>query len=447
MHLNISYFRRLPHRQAYALAWPMILANMSSPLMGIADTAMLGHLDSAMYLGAVAIGANILAFLFWMFNFLRMSTTSFIGRALGAGDSRALLLHLGQALLMALTLGLLLIACQSVVLPAALHLMAPDPALSVLAREYLTIRLWAAPAVLITFVLTGFFIGLQNARIPLYIALSSNILNFGLDFVFIVVNEWQSLGAAWASLIAEWTSCVLSVLLAIPALRNHFSSRHLLRFGDFFRKKDWQRIAQLNGDLLIRTSLLLLVFNFFTAQSGQIGHETLAANAILMALVLLQSFALDGYAHAVEAMGARAIGARDTFGFMQSCAAATIAAVAMAMSISLIYGLAQVPLVGLFTSLPNVANVVHAHYLWLLVVPLVSVWTYLLDGIFIGAGHTRQMRNAMLLTVFGGFIPLWLATRGLGNHGLWLTFTSFNFLRGASLARAFYTLTVGHKWC
>lgn len=440
------HFKGLPHRQAFSLAWPMILSNISSPLMGIADTAMLGHLDSSLFLGAVAIGTNILAFLFWMFNFLRMSTTGFVARALGGGDHQGLLLHLGQSLFLALSLGLTLIVAQGLVLPLALYVMAPDAEIAALAHEYCQIRLFAAPAVLVTFVLMGFFIGLQNAKTPLLITVSANLLNIALDYHFIVIQGWQSTGAAVASLCAEWAACLLAVALAYKPLRNLTAQHARLSLGQLFNLEDWRTLAQVNSDLFIRTALLLLVFNFFTAQSGQLGTATLAGNAIIMQLVLFQSFGLDGYAHAVEAMGAKALGGRNLQQFFNACAASTVAAVVIACGLAGALALFEYPLVRLFTDLPEVASQVHKHYLWLVLVPLVSVWTYLLDGIFVGAGQTRRMRNAMLFSVCGGFVPIWLASRGLGNHGLWLSFTSFNLIRGASLARGFYTLTARHNW-
>ncbi|WP_045827328.1 MATE family efflux transporter [Teredinibacter turnerae] len=446
MRLNHFSFFSLPHRQAYALAWPMILSNISSPLMGMADTAMLGHLDSSLYLGSVAIGTNVLAFLFWMFNFLRMSTTSFVARAIGADDHATLLVQLGQSLLMACSLGVILLLAQGVILPFALQLMAPDTQIAALAREYLHIRLFAAPAVFVTFVLMGFFIGLQNARVPLVITFVANGLNIGLDFVFIVLNDWASAGAAWASLCAEWSACLLAVAFAWRPLKALLNKHPALSLTMLFRVQDWRNLARLNGDLLVRTSLLLLVFNFFTAQSGHLGPEILAANAILMQLVLLQSFGLDGYAHAVEAMGAKALGGRDLKRFFAACAASTFAAIALALAVTLFFAIGKQPLIAMFTDLPGVADTVSQYYGWLLFIPLVSVWTYLLDGIFIGSGHTQLMRNAMLVCVFCGFVPLWFFTRGYENHGLWLSFTTFNFLRGASLAIAFYTLTARHKW-
>lgn len=439
-------FKRLPHSQAFAIAWPMILSNISSPLMGVADTAMLGHLDSSLYLGAVAIGANIIALLFWMFAFLRMGTTSFVGRAFGAGDHQGLNLQLGQSLVLAACAGVLMIALQWLTVPVVVNLMAPSDEIAGLAAAYCHIRLSAAPAVFVFYVMMGLMIGLHNARRPLAVTVLANLLNIGLDYLFIVVFQWQSEGAAWASLIAETCSGAAALWLGLKTLRENFGAFRWPAMQTLFHLPAWQALAKLNGDLFVRTTLLLLVFNFFTAQGARLGPEILAANAILMQLVLFQSFGLDGYAHAVEAMGAKALGARDHQGFLAACGASTVAAASLALAITASFWLGKGALIPLFTDLHEVASNVSTYYHWLILFPMVSVWTYLLDGIFIGAGQTRIMRNTMLVAIFAGFLPLWWLTRPWANHGLWLSFVIFNGIRGATLGRSFYTLTRGHKW-
>ena len=441
------YLKDLPHRQAWNMAWPMILSNISSPLMGVADTAMLGHLDSALYLGAVAIGANILAFLFWGFAFLRMGTTSFTGRALGADQPAHLQLQLGQSLVLAVVSGAALIALQWLIVPIAISLMAPNPEIAELASRYCHIRMSAAPAVLVGYVMIGLLIGLQNTRLPLVITVASNLLNIVLDYAFIVVFDWKSDGAAYASLIAELSAGALAVWMGLYALKRHFGTQLAWpSLSQLFNTQGWMALLKLNGDLFVRTSLLLFIFNFFTAQSGQLGPDILAANAILMQLVLFQSFGLDGYAHAVEAMGARALGAKDYPGFFKACAASATAALVMALMVAAVLAGIQTPLVAMFTDISEVALQVNTYYHWLIIIPLVSVWTYLFDGIFIGAGKTRIMLLTMLIAVFCGFLPLWWYSRPWGNNGLWLSFIIFNAIRGASLGRAFYTLSARDKW-
>lgn len=429
------------------MAWPMILSNVSAPLMGIADTAMLGHLDSSLYLGAVAIGANVVALLLWMFAFLRMGTTSFSGRALGAGDYRQLMLQLGQSLALAITAGLCVVTLQWVLVPLILAIMQPAADIAQLAANYCHIRLFAAPANFITFVVIGLLIGLQNTRLPLLITLSSNALNIALDYLFIVQFRWNSAGAAYATLIAEISACAAALWIGRQALK-HYLGAHFIwpKWRQLFDRLGWTELLSLNGDLFVRTALLLLVFNFFTAQGAQFGPTLLAANAILMQLVLFQSFGLDGYAHAAEAMGAKALGRQDQQAFMAACGANFSAALALALLVSTGFWLGREHLIALFTSLPDVAKEVNTHFFWLALFPLISVWTYIFDGIFIGAGKTRIMLKTMILAVFGCFAPAWWLTTAAGNHGLWFSFTFLNVARGASLAYAFYNLTARHKW-
>lgn len=438
---------KLPHRQAFSLAWPMIISNISAPLMGMADTAMLGHLDSSLYLGAVAVGANILAFLLWIFAFLRMGTTSVVGRAKGAGDYSRLLVHLGQSLALAVAAGILLLCLQWLLVPLAISLMDPPPQIANLAASYCHIRLFAAPATLTTFVVMGMLIGIHNTRLPLVITLASNALNIALDYMFIVVFDWNSTGAAYATLIAEWSACLLAVAMGYRALVAELGGQfHWPSWHQLVDKGGWQQLVRLNGDLFVRTALLLLVFNFFTAQSAQFGAAELAANAVLIQLVLFQSFGLDGYAHAVEAMGAQALGSRNQHRFLQACKANFSAALVLACVIAAVFWFSRPLLIPLFTSLPEVADAVETYFPWVAVFPLISVWTYILDGIFIGAGKTRLMLITMVFAAIGCFLPVWWLTADAKNNGLWFSFLFLNAVRGASLGWAFYTLTTRHKW-
>ncbi len=436
--------RQLPHGQAFRLAWPMILANISTPTMGLVDTAMLGHLDSARFMGAVAIGANVLAFMFWVFAFLRMGTTSLAGRAFGAENVLEVLGQLFRNSAIAVTLGLLIIALQFITIPLAMKLMAPEMELRALASSYCHIRIHSAPAVLVTYVIIGWFIGLHNTRIPLLITVSANLLNIALDYLFIMELGWESDGAAIASLTAEYFALLLGVISVAGYL--HKAGWRLTRPIRYFEHVQWRALFNFNSDLFIRTSILLFVFNFFTAQSADLGQYVLAANAIIMQLVMFTSLALDGYAHAAETMIARATGARSSASFYRASAATTVAAVGIALVLSGSFWLSSGIIGSLMSDLPAVRQTLSAYTIWLYLLPLTSVWCYLLDGIFIGAGKTRIMRNYMLIAVLLIFIPLWWLLRPLNNHGLWAAFTVFNFFRGVSLGFAYLRLSASNRW-
>lgn len=437
--------RPLPHGQALRLAWPMILANVSTPVMGLVDTAMLGHLDDAKFMGAVAIGANVLTFMFWMFAFLRMGTTSLTGRAFGAGNNSEVVGQLVRNSAIGLVLGGLIIAFQFVTVPLAMKLMAPEAELRALASSYCHIRIHSAPAVLITYVIIGWFIGLHNTRMPLLITVSANLVNIGLDYLFIVILDRESDGAAIASLAAEYIALIIAIVCV--AIHLHKTQWPLLsKVTGYFRHVQWGALFGFNSDLFVRTTILLFVFSFFTAQSATLGPHVLAANAVIMQLVIFASLALDGYAHAAETMVARATGANNISGFYRASAATTVAAVAIALVLSVVFWLLNEIIISLMSDLIAVRETLLTYSIWLYLLPLVSVWCYLLDGIFIGAGKTRILRNYMLIAVLMIFIPLWWFLRPLNNHGLWAAFTFFNFARGLSLAFAYYRLSISGDW-
>jgi len=419
----------------------MIVSNMSVPLMGLADTAMLGHLESPVFLGAVAIGSNIIALLYWMFAFLRMGTTSITAQAIGAQQSHLALLHLSQNTVLAIVAGLVLIVLQSLIVPFALWLIAPEQALMTVARDYCQIRIYSAPAVLITYVAMGWLIGLKKPKIPLAITVLSNLLNVGLDYLFIVHWQMDARGAAIATLIAEYVACLGSLLCIGSILK-----RNQWPLTQWFDLTHLRHNLSLNANLFIRTLALMFAINFFNAQSAQFGNDVLAANAILLQCVLFVAFFLDGYALAAETMTAQAIGARNQKAFHEASAVTSLSAIGITLLLSSFFFLFGNVVIDLLTSMDHVATTAKQHMPWLIIMPLVSVWCYALDGIFVGAGQARIMRNSMLFSLILGFIPFWWLLRFLDNHGLWLAFIIFNGYRGISLAFAYYRLTRQNNW-
>lgn len=424
----LSHLLQLPHGRAWALAWPMILSNMSAPLMGLADTAMLGHLDSPVYLAAVALGSSIVALAYWMFAFLRMGTTSQAARALGANDISQITQLLFQNTCFALGLGLGIIALQAWLVSLALWLISPEATLVGIARDYCAIRMFSAPAVLATYVVMGWLIALEKTKAVLVIAVSSNLLNIGLDYVLIVHWELAAKGAATATLIAE--ACALLYAL-------FYVQRTL-------KAKGWQlskrinisglaETLRLNRDLFIRTTTLLLVFSFFNAQSARLGTEFLAANAILFQFALFASFFLDGYALAAETMTAQAVGGGKLAEFHRASAVTASTAALIATALTLVFIIAGPSIVSLMTNISSVQLTARQYLPWLCAMPLASVACYALDGIYIGAGKAREMRNAMLFSAAVGFFLSWYLLRDFGNHGLWAALVLFNLSRGASL--------------
>jgi len=405
----------------------MVLANLSAPLIGLVDTAVVGHLGEARYIGGVAVGAVILSFAFTVFNFLRMTTTGLAARAAGAGDATRLRTVLAQGLASAAYLGALLLIVQVPLGALALRLIEPSAEVDAQAWAYYSIRIWSAPAALANFALIGWFVGLGNARAPLAMVLSANLVNIALDLLFVPGLGYGVAGVASASVVAEYLAAGLGV---------HFARRELAaRPGRWRRAEllDLRLLRELfaaNAALFLRTLLLMFAFAFLTSMGARQTDAILAANAILVNLQYLMAYVLDGYANAVESLSGRAIGARDGAalrGIVGECLAWTLV---IALAIALVYGLAGPLAIRIVTSVPGVIEAAHTYLPWMVLSPLVCAWAFLYDGVFIGAQRPGAMFGVMLVAVALVFLPAWWLTRGFGNHGLWFAFMLFNAARG-----------------
>lgn len=433
---------RLPHRRAWQLAWPMMVANISTPLMGLADTAMLGHLDNPVFLAAVAIGSSIISLLYWMFAFLRMGTTSVTAQAIGAKRTSEVSQHLVQNIFLGLGIGAAMIASQYLLIHLALTLIATDETLRSVALAYCSIRIYSAPAVLATYAAMGWMIGLGKPKIALIITVTTNVLNILLDYLFIVHMQWAAEGAAYATIIAEYTAFFAALLFCIQTLKMRGWPWKFEINLEYLKHN-----FRLNADLFIRTLAILFAINFFNAQSARMGSDVLAANAILLQCTLFISFFLDSYALAAETMTAQAIGAGKERRFHRAAAVTTLSALGISLVLCLLFALEGSRIITTLTDLSAVVNIANDHLGWLLVMPIVSVWCYALDGIFIGAGKANLMRNTMLFSVFCVFIPAWWLLQGMGNHGLWFAFVLFNLSRGITLGGAYWTISKQRAWC
>ena len=417
-------------RQVWRIAAPMILSNLSVPLLGMVDTGVTGHLDSPAYLGAVAIGASIFGFLYTGVNFLRMGTTGMAAQRLGAADYDGLRVSLGQGLLVAIAISLVLIALQKPVGLLAMDLIGAKAGIREFALTYFRVRIWSAPGTLANFVLIGWFLGLQNARVPLLIFLTINTVNIVLDLVFVVVFGMKVEGVALASVIAEYTGLAVGLGRAGQALRTHKGHWPLSRL---LRLEAYAAFFSINTNLFVRTIALMFTFAFVTAQGTRLGSLILAANAVLMNLQHLTSFALDGIAHAAEALVGKAVGERRRSALEASVRLCLKWSLIFAALIAAIYAVAGVPLIRLLTDLPAVRKAAMQFLPWLVVSPLVSVWPFLYDGVYVGATRAREMRDIMLVSTLAVFLPAWFLLRGFGNHGLWLAFMLFMASRGIGM--------------
>ncbi|KRW57823.1 MATE family efflux transporter [Pseudomonas sp. TTU2014-080ASC] len=430
------------HRRVWALAAPMILSNLSVPMVALVDSAVIGRLPHAHQLAAVAVGGSLYTLLTWVVGFLRMGTTGFSAQAAGREDGSALRQVLVQGLLLGGLFAAVLILLAMLFSSSALSLMNPSADLDDQARTYLHIRLFGLPAALTTFALVGWLLGTQNSRGPLAILLTTNLINAGLDVLFVLGFNWGVAGAAWSSVIAEWSGMLLGLWLARRTLRNYSGA---LDATALKRWLNWRPLLSVNRDIFIRSLALQSVFFLVTVQGTRLGDATVAANALLLNGLMLTAYALDGLAHALEALCGHALGARDRAGLRRTLIVAGGWAVLASAVFALFFMFGGQWFIQMQTTMEDVRATAYTYLPYLAVLPLIGVWSYLLDGLFIGATRAREMRNAMVLALLLS-LPLALVLQPLGNHGLWLAFLSFMALRSLTLGAYAYRLTRRDQW-
>ncbi|GIT14703.1 MAG: MATE family efflux transporter [Gammaproteobacteria bacterium] len=406
----------LTHRAITKIALPVMIANISTPLIGVVDTAVVGQIPDPAYIGAVAVGSLIFSFAFWAFGFLRMGTTGLTAQAFGARENDEVSASLGRALLIALAAGTALIALQWPIREIAFGLLAGSEQVEFLARGYFDIRIWAAPATLANYALLGWLIGLGRTDIGLVLQLVLNLTNIALDALFFLGFGWDVRGVAFGTVLAEWSAAGIGLMIAI---------RHLRRFGGLWSLERLlavdrlRRTMSVNGDIMIRSLALIFVFVWFMAQGARQGDVILAANAVLMHLISISAFFLDGLAFAAEALVGRAVGAAHRAGLVAAARMTTLWAGAVALFLSLVIGVLGAEFIDLLTVDASARSAARTYLPWAIGMPLLGVWAFQLDGIFIGATRTVEMRNAMLISLLIFLIAWWLSLP-LGNHGLWV---------------------------
>ncbi len=413
----------MPHlnRDLWRLALPMILSNLSTPLLGMVDTAVVGHLEHPYYLGAVALGGTIFGFLYWGFGFLRMGTTGLTAQALGRSDKLEITAALARALILSMLIAVGLLALQKPIATLAFELLEASTQSESYGRQYFTIRILSAPATLATYACIGWFIGLQNTRIPLLLTLLINAINIILDFFFVWHLQWNVTGVAAASVLAEYTG----LLVALSLVTKHWRRYPRPTWHTIFLWQPLKRMFAINLHLFIRTLLLIFSFAFFTAQSARLVDVILAANTILLNLQSFMAYTLDGFAHAAEALVGRALGKRDIALLRLTISIAGRWTMAFAITFSLFYALLGEGIINILTSMTSVKEMAMTHLTWAIVLPPLSAWSFLMDGVFIGLTRAREMRNVMALSVLGCYLPMWWWLQPYGNPGLWMAFTAF----------------------
>ena len=421
--------RTLTHRAVLAIAVPVMISNVSTPLIGLVDTWIVGRYPNATYIGAVAVGALVFTFVFWGFGFLRMGTTGLTAQAVGAGDQDELAAWLGRSLLIAATAGIGLILLQWPIRESAFALLGASPEVERLARGFFAVRIWSAPATLANYALLGWFMGLGRSKIGLVLQLVLNLTNMVLDLVFVLGLHWNVRGVALGSTLAEYVAAALGVVLAVRYLRDAGGRLHWPRIVDPARLK---RAFVVNGDIMIRTLALTTVFVWFTSQGARQGDAILAGNAVLMQFIGASAFFLDGMAFAAEALVGRAMGAAQRAGLTLAARMTTLWAAAVALVLTAVLFLFGTDFIDGLTVDPGARAAAREFLPWAAGVPLLGVWAFQLDGIFIGATRSADMRNAMLASLVI-FLIAWRVSLPWGNTGLWAAFYVHYLARTGSL--------------
>jgi MATE family multidrug resistance protein len=430
------------HQQLFTLAVPMILSNITVPLLGIVDTAVVGHLDKAYYLGATSIGATIITFVTWLCGFLRMSTTGLTAQSVGEENTEQNLIILLRGLLVAMAIGLIFVLLQSPYLHFSLLLAGGSDQVQYYAQQYSEIRIYGLPVALANLVLMGWLLGNHQAKSVMWLIILTNVVNVMFDLLFVLVFKWQVAGVAWATLISEYSGFGFGALVAYKLLRStHQRSaiwpiiqRHLVNkqaLGKYFR---------LNVDIILRTIALQLTFVFITFQGARLGDVVVAANAILLNFLLLISFGLDGIANAAEVMVGKASGAKNTEQLKLSVSIALFWTGIFAVLYSVFFALFGTQFVQLISTVTEVNTFAESYLVWIIWLPIVACWCYAFDGIYIGLMKAKIMRNSMIFSVLVCFYPVWFILQDYGNHALWAALISFMFARGITLAGHYYAV-------
>lgn len=418
-------------KQILNLAVPNIISNITVPMLGMADLALMGHLASKEHIGAIALGTTIFNMIYMVFGFLRMGTSGFTAQAFGAQKKSDSILTLFRALFVAVAAALLILILQYPIERFSFWLLDASPKVEELTRSYFYIRIWAAPATISIYAFNGWFIGMQNARIPMMIAIIINALNIIMNFIFVYYFNMSSDGVALGTVIAQYAGLLMAVFFLI---KKYSALLGLWKWKAMIQIEALKLFLKVNGDIFVRTLLLISSLSFFTAMSAQISDTVLAVNSILFQYFLLFSYFIDGFAYAAEALVGKFTGARQSVMLKKTVRRLFLWGLAMAASFTAVYIFGNDWILRLLTDQQQVIDNASPYLFWVALIPFVSFPAFLWDGIFIGATASKPMRNTMILAVLLVYLPAWFfLSPSLGNHGLWMALLLFMAARGITL--------------
>ncbi|MEJ9305453.1 MATE family efflux transporter [Priestia megaterium] len=418
------------HRTYLTLAIPLTISTMTTPLLGAVDTAVVGQLPAPAYIGGVAVGTLIFNTLYWVFGFLRVSTSAFAAQANGASDPDQGVLALSRPFLLAVIVGLLFILLQWPIEHAALLVISPDADVSRFAVEYFRIRIWGAPFTLMNYVILGWLMGMAKIKESLCLQILTNVLNMFLAILFVHVFSFDVQGVATATLIAEVTAFILGVFIILKASPFKWKMPSIQALMD---TNSMKRMFNVNKDLFIRTICLLVVINMFTAKGASFGTEFLAANAVLFQIHYIMAYFFDGFANASSILVGKAVGSNDKELYKKILTLSRQWSVITAVTIASLYALFQEQVIGLFTNLPDVIELSLTYGVWLIIYPFVACFGLVLYGVFTGATEIAPVRNSMIYAMIVYIIIQITATLIWHNHGLWLAFIIYTMGRSGFL--------------
>lgn len=414
-------------RKIWVLAWPMILANISVPLLGFVDVAVIGHLPSPAFLAGTTLGSLVVMVLFWLLGFLRMSTTGLVAQAFGNKDTQQEAVVVLQGVVIALLLSVVILVNQSSLFSYFISLLATDVDLTAsinAATTYFSIRIWTAPISLINLVFTGFLIGKGQTKTVLYALLVCNSVNLIADIVLVPVLGFDVAGVAIASVLAECTLFIFLLCHVYPQISSYLRFNLSIVLGS-------KQLLSLNGLLFMRSILLQLCLSFITIYATRYGEVAVATNAIVMQFFMFISFTMDGIAFALESLIGQLYGKKQKLKVTLFIRTGLRLATFGALMYCLIYWLFGGYIVYLLTNIPSLQQALESYYIWIIMLPLVSYMSFILDGVFVGLAYSYKMFKSMLIAAITFFVVFYLTT-DLGNHGLWFAFCGFMLARGLS---------------
>ncbi len=416
------------NRSILKLAIPNIVSNITVPLLGLVDLALMGHLDSEVYIGAIALGGVIFNFIYWGFSFLRMSTTGFTAQAFGEKNQTESITILIRALLVAAVISIFILLLQAPIAWGSFRIIGGSTEVETLAEGYFRIRVWAAPAALSLFVFSGWFLGMQNARFPMIIAIAVNVVNILLSMFFVFVLKMNSSGVALGTAISQYIGLTIAFILFFSKYRQLLSK---VSKKGIMNLKVLVRFFKVNTDIFIRTFCIIVVFTFFTSKSAGINDTILAVNSLLIQLLLFFSFFIDGFAFAGEALVGKFIGAKEISSLKKVIRLLFYWGLGLALIFTIVYLPGVNLILKVLTTQTEVITSAQTFLFWIILVPLASFASFIWDGVYIGATASKAMRNTLLISAFAVFAPIYYFLNPyLGNHALWLAMVLFMFSRG-----------------